>query len=136
MSLRDALLAVLTLGECHGSRLAAEVAARSGARVNPGQVQKTLARLVAEGLAEMLPRDTQGRIPVVLTDAGRRAAAEWLAESSIDRQRLRLAASLPGVDRDELLDREIEALRHELGAAPAATGLSDPPRRGRPSRTV
>lgn len=134
MPLRDAILAVLTLGDCHGSRLAAEIGRRTGTAVNPGQVAKTLARLVAEGLVAALPRDGQGRIPHALTPAGEAAAARWLDGTAVDAERLRLVASLPGIDRVALLAAQRDALERILAEAPPADGLADPPRRGRPAR--
>lgn len=134
MPLRDAILAVLTLGDCHGSRISAELTARTGAKVNAGQVAKTLARLAADGLVSVRPRDPQGRIPYSLTDAGRREAQEWLVGTAIDVERLRLIASLPGTDRTALLDAHEKALARVIGEAAPATALATPPRRGRPLR--
>lgn len=134
MPLRDAILAVLTLGDCSGSRLAAEIGARTGSAVNPGQVAKTLARLASERLVEARPRDPQGRIPYSLTDAGAAVAAQWLSGEAVDAERLRLTASLPDVDRAELLAVQRDALERLVAAVPPPTGLAALPRRGRPAR--
>jgi len=134
MLLADAILAVLTLGECHGSGLAAEIGARTGGAVNAGQVAKTLNRLAADGLVEALPRDPQGRIGYRLTPSGREAAASWCAESVVDVGRLRLLASLPGADRDTSLAAQRRAFDALLDELPPPVPLAEPPRRGRPQR--
>jgi len=132
MPLRDAILAVLTLGECHGSRLAAEIGQRTGSPVNTGQVAKTLVRLADDGLVVARPRDAQGRIAYALTADGGAVAATWLTGAAIDAERLRLVASLPSVDRDALLTAQRRALESAIAEAPTAAGLAEPARRGRP----
>ena len=133
MDVRGSLLALLTLGDCHGAQLAAEVGERTGATVNPGQVAKTLARLESEGLVESRPRDGGGRVPYRLTSLGRAEAAVWLDTPAIDGLRLALAASMPAVDRDALLASVREAAEEVVAAQPDARGLAEARRRGRPS---
>ena len=54
MSVRDGLLAVLSLGEGYGLQLHSELAARAPHRspVNVGQIYSTLERLARAGLVE------------------------------------------------------------------------------------
>jgi len=132
MDVRGSLLALLTLGDCHGAQLAAEIASRTGEPVNAGQVQKTLLRLQREGLVASRPRDASGRIPFRLTPTGRAEAAVWLDTPAIDGGRLAIAASMPGVDRAALLEAQREALDRCFATLPAPRALAAPPRRGRP----
>ncbi len=136
MDVRGSLLALLTLGPCHGAQLSAELASRTGAAANAGQVAKTLARLERDGAVTALPRDEGGRIPYALTPMGRREALGWLATPGFDADRLLLAATLPDVDAQALLDHVRSALdRIETTLADIAPrGLAAPPRRGRPPR--
>ncbi len=134
MDVRGSLLALLTLGPCHGAQLAAELAARTGEPVNAGQVAKTLVRLEGEDLVESRPRDASGRIPFRLTGRGRAEAAVWLDTPAIDGFRLAVAASMPGTDREALLVAQRDALEVLFAELPEPRGLAVPPRRGRPRR--
>ncbi len=137
MDVRGSLLALLTLGPCHGAQLATELAERTGTAVNPGQVAKTLVRLERDGIVTALPRDAGGRIPYDLTEAGRREATDWLAAPAVDFTQLALVATLPGADATVLLGRLRAALDEaESGLRAAAPhGLAEPARRGRPPRS-
>jgi len=134
VDVRGSLLALLTLGPCHGAQLAAELADRTGEGVNAGQVAKTLLRLEAEGLVESRPRDASGRIPFGLTARGRLEAAVWLDTPAIDGFRLAIAASMPGADRAALLASQRTALDVLFAGLPEPRALAAPRRRGRPAR--
>lgn len=136
MDVRGSLLALLTLGPCHGAQLASELATRTGEPVNAGQVAKTLVRLERDGAVVALPRDTAGRIPYRLTESGTPEAVAWLAEPGIDFGRFELAASLPEVDVAALLAHAratLDRVEATLGSI-EPRGLAAPPRRGRPRR--
>ena len=122
MSVRDSLLAVLTLGPAYGAQLHSELLSRLGHRrdINVGQIYATLDRLgkselVADGGA------TDDGFPLYeLTGAGYRAAHEWLSvvgPAQLDwnemLDQLLVASSLPGLDIGPLL-----AQHRELWAAP------------------
>jgi DNA-binding PadR family transcriptional regulator len=86
MSVRDGLLAVLTLGPAYGLQLHAELTSRAPHRrpVNVGQIYGTLDRLTKQTLVE-----TGGKTPDALplyrlTDDGRSKAALWMAEPAVD----------------------------------------------------
>ena len=134
MDVRGSLLALLTLGPCHGAQLAAEVAERTGASVNPGQVAKTLARLESEGLVESRPRDAAGRVSYRLTARGSAEAAVWLDTPAVDGFRLALTGSMPGVDRGALLTSVQEAAEEIVAGLAAPRGFAEPRRRGRRPR--
>jgi DNA-binding PadR family transcriptional regulator len=86
MSVRDGLLAVLSLGEGYGLQLHSELATRAPHRrtVNVGQIYSTLERLARTGLVEPAGT-TADALPLYrLTDSGRDAAAEWMTEPVFD----------------------------------------------------
>jgi len=64
------LLASLAAGPKHGYAMLADVEAMSGARMGPGTLYTTLARLQQQGWIEALPAEELRR-PYRLTDAGR-----------------------------------------------------------------
>jgi DNA-binding PadR family transcriptional regulator len=63
------LLASLAAGPKHGYAMLADVEALSGARMGPGTLYTTLARLQQQGWIEALPAE-EARRPYRLTDAG------------------------------------------------------------------
>ena len=80
MAVKDAILAILTLGPAYGLQLRDELAARAPHRagVNVGQVYSTLDRLTA-GLISS-DRSTDDNLPLyALTSSGRAAVREWLS---------------------------------------------------------
>ncbi|MFP7760609.1 PadR family transcriptional regulator [Marisediminicola sp. LYQ85] len=97
MSVRDGLLAILTLGPAYGLQLHAELAARSPHRgtVNPGQIYATLERLGRAGLIESGGRTHDGLPLHRLTPEGRSTADRWL--------RTPLAGGVP--EWSEMLDQ-------------------------------
>lgn len=86
MSVRDGLLAVLSLGEAYGLQLHSELAARAPHRrpVNVGQIYGTLERLARTGLVESAGA-TADALPLYrLTDGGAAAATSWMTEPVLD----------------------------------------------------
>ncbi len=80
MSVRDGLLAVLSLGPGYGLQLHSELASRSPHRkpVNVGQIYSTLDRLARQSLVEPAGR-TEDALPLYrLTAAGFEAAVSWM----------------------------------------------------------
>jgi DNA-binding PadR family transcriptional regulator len=86
MSVRDGLLAVLTLGEGYGLQLHSELATRAPHRraVNVGQIYSTLERLARTGLVEPAGTSADSLPLYRLTNAGRHAAAAWMTEPVLD----------------------------------------------------
>ncbi|MBG6107968.1 PadR family transcriptional regulator [Frigoribacterium sp. CG_9.8] len=111
MSVRDGLLAVLTLGEGYGLQLHSELAARSPHRraVNVGQIYSTLERLSRTGLVEPAGMSADSLPLYRLTDAGQHAAAAWMTEPLLD--------SLP--EWTEMLDQVLVTSSIDPAAATA-----------------
>ncbi|QWT23460.1 PadR family transcriptional regulator [Subtercola sp. PAMC28395] len=108
MSVRQSILAVLTLGPAYGLQLHDEVELRTcrEGSLNVGQAYSTLGRLKTAGLVAC-ESTTAGGLPLYeLTPAGRQEAARWLGTAQqvsgsawgemMDH--VLLAASLPGHD--------------------------------------
>ncbi|MCL2516047.1 MAG: PadR family transcriptional regulator [Microbacteriaceae bacterium] len=120
MSVRNSLLAILTLGPCYGSQLKAEFERRTGGSwsLNVGQVYTTLARLERDRLVERLEPDPHGRELFATTDAGRAAVLAWfrspVSAGGAQRDELTMkvlvALTLPGADVPGILDAQREAL--------------------------
>jgi DNA-binding PadR family transcriptional regulator len=117
MSVRDAILGLLTLGPAYGHQLLFELQTRLPHRstVNPGQVYATLTRLAASDLIQGAGA-TQANLPLYeLTSDGKRVAEAWLrGEGSIDVSDwsevldvVLLASTLP--------DRDTAATCHAVG---------------------
>lgn len=113
MSVRQSLLAILDQGACYGYQLRAEFDRRTGSTwpLNVGQIYNTLDRLERDGLVEKGETDQQGHVYWQITDAGRAAVCAWL-DSPVERGagtrdelaiKLAVAATLPGVDVDDLI---------------------------------
>jgi DNA-binding PadR family transcriptional regulator len=103
MSIRYALLALLSSGPKHGFQLAHDFEAGTGEMwpLNTGQVYTTLQRLERDGLVDG-DDDSEGPQNVFhLTDAGRDELAEWL----------RTPPELTTPPRDELVIKLLVALR-------------------------
>ncbi|MET4780076.1 PadR family transcriptional regulator [Glaciihabitans sp. UYNi722] len=86
MSVRDGLLAILTLGPAYGLQLHSELASRAPHRkpVNVGQIYGTLERLAKQGLIEPAGL-TDDALPLYrLTEAGKNEATGWMSEPVID----------------------------------------------------
>jgi len=144
MSVRHALLAILTEGTCYGYQLRTEFTARTGAVAPPnvGQIYNTLDRLERDGLVAKGVTDDAGHVPYTITDAGRADVGAWLAGTvgaPAGRDELlvkvTLALSLPQADASAVIraqrDRtradldEITRVRPELVARGAAVPLAE-----------
>ncbi|WP_022880927.1 PadR family transcriptional regulator [Gryllotalpicola ginsengisoli] len=131
MSVRNSLLAILSVGPCYGFQLKVEFERRTGSAwpVNVGQVYTTLTRLVRDGLAARGAADAEGRELFEITDAGRGALTDWFSSpvtgsGARDEFAMKcvMALSLPGRDIESLLavqEAWIDARRRELAAAMA-----------------
>jgi DNA-binding PadR family transcriptional regulator len=131
--MRYPFLALLADGPAHGYELKVALEQRFGPvlpPLNAGQVYTTLARLERDGLVRGadIPEDTRQKRVYELTDAGRRALADWVAApASATRLRdeffLKLVlAGLTGLaDPQALIERQrreyLQALRDLAGAA-------------------
>jgi len=108
MSIKQALLALLTEGEQYGYELRAGFEARTGGAwpLNIGQVYTTLDRLEKSGLVERRVPDAEGRVHYGLTHAGRTATEEWWVTPAPHpspgrddvAMKIALAVSIPGAD--------------------------------------
>lgn len=118
MSIRNGLLAILSLGECHGYQLKHELTSRTGSvlDVNIGQIYSTLSRLERDGLVKQktLTPSKDGQQLFVITEAGRTEANAWLFDPIADDRdvrndlatKLALAVTLPGVDVAQILRKQ------------------------------
>ena len=86
MSIRDSLLAILTLGPAYGLQLHGELEMRAPHRVpvNVGQIYSTLDRSIRAGLVESAGSTTDGLPLYRLTLDGERAAVMWMSPTSVD----------------------------------------------------
>lgn len=108
MSIKQALLALLTEGEQYGYELRAGFEARTGGAwpLNIGQVYTTLDRLEKSGLVERREADAEGHVHYGLTDAGLASTEEWWVTPAPHpspgrddvAMKIALAVSLPGAD--------------------------------------
>ena len=110
MSVKNGLLAILCMGDCHGYQLKYELTTRTGSvlDVNIGQVYSTLERLQRDGLVKQKAAKPQDSVQQLfsITSAGRREANHWLDTPVLDvsdmrhdlATKLALAVTLPGVD--------------------------------------
>lgn len=119
MAVKDAILAILTLGSAYGLQLRDELVTRAPHRagLNVGQVYSTLDRLGQAGLISS-DEATDDNLPLyVLTPAGRRAATNWLAlptppdvKNWLDMaDQVLIASSLPGIAWHEVISRQISS---------------------------
>ncbi|MCJ1711068.1 PadR family transcriptional regulator [Clavibacter michiganensis subsp. phaseoli] len=124
MSVRHALLAVLTQGTCYGYQLRTEFSRRTGtaAPLNVGQIYNTLDRLERDGFVVKGAMDDAGHVPYTITAAGTAEVEGWLTASVGDvgaRDELvvkvTLALSLPDADA-----REVVRIQREASLAEAA----------------
>jgi DNA-binding PadR family transcriptional regulator len=104
VSVRHALLALLSEGPKYGLQLREEFEARTGEvwPLNVGQVYTTLQRLERDGLAESDDADTEGpQRRFRITAAGRQELASWL----------RTPPDMTAPPRDELVMKILVAVR-------------------------
>lgn len=136
MAVRDALLALLTVGPAYGFQLHGGLAARTGGRrsINVGQTYATLERLQKQGLVEPAGTTDDGLPLYGLTTAGAAAARSWLEgtdaagadpwDETVDR--VLIARSLPGVDADAVLAAERSRWERRREAASGAGAVESP----------
>lgn len=108
VSVRNSLLAILTMGPAYGFQLHGELATRTAGRrsVNVGQIYSTLERLTGQGAVEDAGSTSDGLPLYRLTGPGRMEALAWLqdtgsgsgAEWNDMLDRVLIASSLPHVD--------------------------------------
>jgi DNA-binding PadR family transcriptional regulator len=115
MSIKSALLAILSLGDCHGYQLKHELTSRTGSvlDVNIGQIYSTLSRLERAGLVEQKTQKSSkdGQQLFTITEAGRAEANAWLFQPVMDDRdvrndlatKLALAVTLPAVDVSQIV---------------------------------
>jgi DNA-binding PadR family transcriptional regulator len=139
VSVRQSLLAILEQGPCYGYQLRSEFDRRTGSTrpLNVGQIYNTLDRLERDGLVARGATDAQGHVYYRITEAGSSAVAAWL-QSPLERGtgmrdelaiKLSVAATLPGVDVDEILGaqrRVSEDRRAELARSAAGLEIDGP----------
>ena len=116
MSVKASILAVLTMGECHGYQLRQEIESRTGGswQINIGQIYSTLERLERDGLVEAIEPNEQGQTRYRATETGVAEANEWLStalpSSSEARNdlamKLALAVTIPGCDVEKLVNAQ------------------------------
>lgn len=124
MSVRDCLLAILTLGPQYGLQLHAELTTRTPHRVatNVGQIYSTLERLVRDGKVETGGSTADGLPLYRLTDSGRGDIQLWLNPSAVKRDTawpdildlVFMVRSLPDVDPDVALGCVTDAFAPEI----------------------
>ncbi|RWZ68558.1 PadR family transcriptional regulator [Labedella populi] len=142
MTVRQSLLAILSIGPCYGYQLRAEFDRRTGSTwgLNVGQTYTTLERLERDGLVRRGDTDTDGHLYWEITDEGRSSASAWLADPTPPARGTRdelaikvaIAATLPGSDVGAVLRTQraatqsrLEELRREdEGATGSASALS------------
>lgn len=122
MSVKASILAVLTMGECHGYQLRQEIESRTGGtwNINVGQIYTTLDRLERDGLVAANQTNSDGQTSYRVTELGREEAKLWLqtplASGPDSRSelatKLALAVTIPGVEVSELIQNQrVQTLR-------------------------
>lgn len=131
MSVRNGLLAVLSLGPAYGAQLHAELGDRLGHRrtVNIGQVYATLDRLGLQGLVRAAGVTEDGLPLYRITEAGLlqlesdlRRAPEGVPDWAEMLDAVLMATSLPDADARGLLDSYRERWRAASGAVVGDSG--------------
>ena len=123
MSVRQSLLAILDQGPCYGYQLRAEFERRTGSTwpLNVGQIYSTLDRLERDGLVVKGETDDQGHVFYDITEPGRATVRDWFASPVVRHEgtrdelpvKLALAATLPGVDVGDVVQRQrVASLAH------------------------
>ncbi|POH67278.1 PadR family transcriptional regulator [Cryobacterium zongtaii] len=132
VSVRNSLLAILTMGPAYGFQLHGELATRTAGRrtVNVGQIYSTLERLVRQGSVEAAGSTEDGLPLYRLTGGGHAEALAWLRETDSDSgadwtdmlDRVLIASSLPHVDLAPLLAGYRSAWQLRLNRGGDASG--------------
>ncbi|MGH9180376.1 MAG: PadR family transcriptional regulator [Acidimicrobiales bacterium] len=102
MTIRGAILQLLSEGEHHGYQLKVDFEARTGGiwPLNVGQVYTTLERLVRDGRVVEADAGDADHRAYRITDDGRHELKQWLASSPVD----------TGPPRDELIMKVLLAM--------------------------
>ncbi|RWZ46391.1 PadR family transcriptional regulator [Labedella phragmitis] len=142
MTVRQSLLAILSIGPCYGYQLRAEFDRRTGSTwpLNVGQTYTTLERLERDGLVRRGETDADGHLYWEITEAGRKSTVSWLDEPTLPSRGARdelaikvaIAATLPDSDVGAVLraqrtatEARLEQLRaDETGTDGSAASLS------------
>jgi DNA-binding PadR family transcriptional regulator len=142
VTVRQSLLAILTIGPCYGYQLRAEFDRRTGSTwpLNVGQTYTTLERLERDGLVRRGGADDEGHLYWEITDAGRTAAGDWLARSVEPARgtrdelaiKIAIASTLPGTDAVSIVRSQrlatlarVASLRESISASAAIEDTSD-----------
>ena len=131
MSVRASILAVLTMGECHGYQLRQEIESRTGGtwQINIGQIYSTLERLERDGMVESAGTNEQGQTRYRVTATGSLEASDWLSSAipaSAEARnelamKLALAVTIPGCDVEKLVHAQRVQTMRTLQALTATT---------------
>lgn len=138
MSVRNALLALLSEQPKYGLQLRQEFEARTGDvwPLNVGQVYTTLQRLERDGLVESDGADDGPQKRYAITDEGRDELAAWLRTPSAEVQpprddlliKILVATQVPGVDVHDVVQvhrRSLVELMQRYTAMKAAAAEGD-----------
>jgi DNA-binding PadR family transcriptional regulator len=138
MSLKHSILAVLSIGDCHGYQIRQEIESRTGQtwQINIGQIYSTLDRLERDGFIVAEGANAEGQIRYSITEAGRAEAIQWLRAPISQTTQIRhelaiklaLAVTLPGVDTELILQSQrISTLRNLQTLTTAKMNASESP---------
>ena len=138
MSLKHSILAVLSIGDCHGYQIRQEIESRTGQtwQINIGQIYSTLDRLERDNLITAEGPNFEGQIRYSITPEGKAEALEWLKAPVTQTTQIRhelaiklaLAVTLPGVDTELILQSQrISTLRNLQTLTTAKMNASESP---------
>ena len=138
MSLKHSILAVLSIGDCHGYQIRQEIESRTGQtwQINIGQIYSTLDRLERDNLIVAEGPNPEGQIRYSITPEGKAEALEWLKAPVTQTTQIRhelaiklaLAVTLPGVDTELILQSQrISTLRNLQTLTTAKMNASESP---------
>jgi DNA-binding PadR family transcriptional regulator len=138
MSLKHSILAVLSIGDCHGYQIRQELESRTGQtwQINIGQIYSTLDRLERDNLVTAEGPNSEGQIRYSITPEGKAEALEWLKAPVTQTTQIRhelaiklaLAVTLPGVDTELILQSQrISTLRNLQTLTTAKMTASESP---------
>ena len=138
MSLKHSILAVLSIGDCHGYQIRQEIESRTGQtwQINIGQIYSTLDRLERDNLIVAEGPNIEGQIRYSITPEGKAEALEWLKAPVTQTTQIRhelaiklaLAVTLPGVDTELILQSQrISTLRNLQTLTTAKMTASESP---------
>jgi DNA-binding PadR family transcriptional regulator len=138
MSVRHALLGLLSEGPKYGLQLRHEFEARTGEvwPLNVGQVYSTLQRLERDGFVESTGEDEGPSKGYVITAEGTRELSDWLTTPPTDEQpprdelliKVLVACEVPGVDVHEVVQvhrRHLIELMQRYTAVKAEAGAEE-----------